>query len=83
MGNLYYSLKAKCQGCAALKLDTGAYVCTLGVPVHSEEDAGGNPTQPAPDGVKCWKPITAKDLSDAALFMKPQATHADSTRTAV
>ena len=64
MNTLHYSLKAKCQGCIALKSVGHTFTCAFQVPLHFEETPSGDAVRPSPME-KCYKPKTMKELKDA------------------
>lgn len=66
---MVYSLKAKCQGCAALAPckdsdNKAAYKCNLGVSIIFDR-VGDEAMRPSPDNDKCYKPINNVQLKKA------------------
>lgn len=68
MSTMHYSLKAKCQGCAALQSGR-EFTCLFDIPLVCAESASGEQTQPSPNEVKCYKPKSAADLKQAKRLM--------------
>lgn len=71
---MYYTLKARCQGCIALQSGE-EFTCLFGLPLMTT-DINEEPTQPSPNEVKCYKPKTKEELKEAKVLMEKRTVNA-------
>lgn len=69
---MHYSLKAKCQGCVALKHANNEFTCHFELPLIVEESEGRQ-FSPQPNEVKCYKPKSIAEFNEAKNLMAKKA----------